>query len=273
MISIRYIGCYISHSHNFIFDIPEGHNCWLLILTHTPAIFYVKNEYIEFPTNCAVLYRPNQQIYYRASEDKYINDWIRFDTDEAYITATTLPCGIPFVVGDLAYCHNLFQLLTTEHALNNCYKNITIDNLLRVLMHKLLESQRYHYVSPLQKKLNELKMDIYFNPNRNWSVAQMAKRLNISAGYLEDIYKNTFGTNCMDEVIKCRINLAKKYLLYEHYTIAEIASLCGYRSTEHFYRQFKKQTGFTPNFFRTHPRQALQTKIDTVCNCTISNSD
>ncbi len=269
MISIKFIGCNAFHSDDFTFDIPEGHNCWLLILTHTPAIFYVKNEYIEYPMNCAVLYRPYQRIYYRASTDKYINDWIRFDTDEAYITSTTLPCGIPFVVGDSSYCHTLFQLLTAEHTLNNSYKNITIDNLLRVLMHKLLESQRFQYVSPLQKKLNELKMDIYFNPSMDWSVAKMAKRLNISIGYLEDIYKTTFGTNCMDEVIKCRINLAKKYLLYEHYTIAEIAALCGYRSTEHFYRQFKKQTGFTPNFFRTLPHQGLQPQINATCNYTI----
>jgi YesN/AraC family two-component response regulator len=86
----------------------------------------------------------------------------------------------------------------------------------------------------------------------------MAEKLNISVGYLEEIYKNTFGVTCMEDVISSRINLAKKYLLYDHYSIAEIVTLCGYRNIEHFFRQFKKITGITPNRFRNSPYQRIK---------------
>lgn len=66
---IRYVECDASHSEDFVFDIPEGHDCWLLLLTQTPAIFLVDNEFIEYPANCAVLYKPNQKIYYQACTD------------------------------------------------------------------------------------------------------------------------------------------------------------------------------------------------------------
>jgi AraC-like DNA-binding protein len=184
-----------------------------------------------------------------------MNDWIRFDTDETYVTTTPISCGVPFIVHDPNYCHKIYQLLSTEHILNNNYKEISIDNLLRVLFNKLLESYNYKQVSPLTKNLNELKMEIYRNPNKEWTVAKMADKLNISTGYLEDIYKNTFGITCMDDVINSRINLAKKYLLYEHKTLTEIATLCGYRNMEHFFRQFKKITGITPKSFRNSPYQ------------------
>jgi len=252
---IRYVDCDASHLDDFVFDIPEGHDCWLLLLTQTPAIFLVDNEYIEYPANCAVLYRPNQKIYYRACTDKYANDWIRFDTDEAYVTTSPIPNGVPFSIHDSSYCHKLYQLLVTEHILNNSYKDISIDNLLRVLFNKLLESYNCKQISILYKNLNELKIEIYHHPNKEWTVTNMAERLNISAGYLEEIYKNTFGITCIDDVINSRINLAKKYLLYDHYTIAEIVSLCGYRNMEHFFRQFKRITGVTPKCFRNSPYQ------------------
>jgi AraC-like DNA-binding protein len=255
MIHIRYVEYDTTHLDDFVFDIPEGHDCYLLVLTQTPAVFLVDNEFKEYPANCAVLFKPNQKIYYRACMDKYINDWIRFDTDETYVTTTPIISGVPFILHDPSYCHKLYQLLMTEHILNNNYKDISTDNLLRILFNKLLESYNYKHVSPLYKNINELKMEIYRNPNKEWTIAIMAKKLNISVGYLEDVYKSTFGVTCMDEVINSRINLAKKYLLYEHYTIAEIVTLCGYRNMEHFFRQFKKITGVTPNRFRNTPRQ------------------
>jgi AraC-type DNA-binding domain-containing proteins len=258
MIHIEYVEYDASHSADFVFDIPEGHDCWLLLLTQTPAVFLVDNDYREYPPHCAILYRPKQKIYYRACAERYANDWIRFYTDEAYVTTTPILCGVPFVIHDPSYCHKLYQLLVTEHILNNNFKDITIDNLLRILFNKLLESYNYKAVSPLIKNLNELKMEIYRSPDQGWTVSKMAERLNISIGYLEDIYKNTFGVTCMDDVINSRINLAKKYLLYDHYTIAEIVTLCGYRNIEHFFRQFKKITGVTPNRFRKSPYQVYK---------------
>ncbi|MDF2485081.1 MAG: AraC family transcriptional regulator [Herbinix sp.] len=253
---IRYVEYDATHSSDFIFDVPEGHDCWLLVLTKTPAIFLVDNDLREYPSNCAILYKPNHRIYYRACGEIYINDWIRFDTDETYVTTSPITSGEPFVIHDPSYCHKLYQLLVSEHILSNNYKEISIDNLLRILFNKLLESFHYKPVSPLYKNLNELKKEIYRQPNSQWTVSKMAEKLNISVGYLEEIYKNTFGVTCMDDVISSRINLAKKYLLYDHYTIAEIVTLCGYRNMEHFFRQFKKITGVTPNRFRNSPYQS-----------------
>lgn len=258
MNNIRYVEFDASHSGDFVFDIPKGHDCWLLVLTQTPAIFYVDNDYVEYPPNCAVLYKPNQKIYYQASSDKFINDWIRFDSDETYVTSTPIPFGVPFILRDPSYCHKIYQLLVNEHILDNDYKDISIDNLLRILFNKLLESYNYKYITPFYKDLTNIKMEIYRNPDKEWTIAMMADKLNISAGYLEKIYKKIFGITCMDDVIKSRINLAKKYLMYHHYTIIEIASLCGYRNIEHFYRQFKKITGVTPNAFRKSSSQTMK---------------
>jgi len=255
MIQIQYVEYNAEHDEDFVFNVPEGHKAWLVLLTKTPAIFLVEGKMKKYPPNCAVIFKPGQKIFYQACDGGYANDWIRFVTDESYIPVLPLPFGEPFIVHDPSFCHMLFQLLVTEHVFDNEYKCITIDNLMRILFNKLLESYNYKSISPLINGLNELKMNIYTNPEMNWTVTNMAKQLNVSKGYLELIYKETFGVTCIDDVINSRITLAKKYLLYDQYSITEIARKCGYKNVEHFYRQFKKYTGKTPSNYKKSMHQ------------------
>ena len=54
----------------------------------------------------------------------------------------------------------------------------------------------------------------------------------------------------MQDVIKNRIILAKDNLANTDYSIKKIANICGYSNTEHFSRQFKKETGMSPKQYR-----------------------
>jgi AraC-like DNA-binding protein len=252
MTNIFYVGCDATHTNDFIFDIPLGHDCWLLIITQTPALFWVNGEIKEYPAHSAILYHPHQKIYYRACAEKYINDWIRFDSTESYVTETTLPLGTPFSLDDPEYCHKIFQLLGTEHSFNKDYKESSVDYLLRTLFNKLLESCFHTGITPQYYNLLTLRTAIHNNPSNNWTVPNMANFIHISQGYLQTIYKNTFGISCMDDVIDSRIRLAKEYLLHRNSTIAEVAILSGYNNVEHFCRQFKQITGYTPGKFNNH---------------------
>ncbi|WP_274652121.1 helix-turn-helix transcriptional regulator [Paenibacillus humicola] len=252
MTNIFYVEYDAAHASSFVFDIPEGHDAWLLVMTQTPALFWVNGELKEYPAHSAILYRPQQKIYYRACAEAYVNDWIRFESDEAYVTETSLPFGVPFSLDDPEYCHKLFQLLVIEHSFNKDYKESSIDCLLRTLFNKLLESYFHEGITPQYYNLLNLRAAIYNNPGNRWTVPKMANFLRVSPGYLQTIYKKTFHISCMDDVINSRIRLAKEYLLHGTHTIAEVAFRCGYNNVEHFSRQFKQMTGFTPGKFHKH---------------------
>jgi len=250
MTNIYYVETDATHPNSFIFDIPNGHDCWLLVITHTPALFWINGEIEEYPKHSAILFQPHQKIYYRACEETYANDWIRFDTCESFVTETVLPRGVPFSINDPEYCHKLFQLLVTEHSFNKDLKESSIDYLLKIMFNKLIESYFQTEITPQYYSLIKLRTEIYNKPGNNWSVPVMSEYLHLSPGYLQTLYKNTFGISCIDDLIISRIRLAKEYLKYSSYTIAEVAFRCGYNNVEHFCRQFKQKTGFTPRNFR-----------------------
>lgn len=251
MVSIQNVDFDVSHKADFVYDLPSGQDAWLLILTHTPAIFLVDGAYVEYPSSCMALFRPGQQVFYRACRDSYCNDWVRFQSDDGYLTVSSPPCGVPLAVREPAYYHRLFQLLTAEYERGGAFKEIIIDKLMQVMIHKLGEAYNTKASPQMNQGIHWLKSEIYKRPDEQWTITRMGDMLNISTGYLESVYKCAFGVSCMEDVILSRIALAKKYLQNGNYSIAEIISLCGYRSSEHFYRQFKKVTGMTPRDFRT----------------------
>ncbi len=250
MTTIHYVESNMSHAGNLVVDVPVGYH-WLLVLTKTPAQFWVDEGLKTYPAHCAVIYRPNQKVYYRSCDDQFVNDWIRFETNEPYITESPLPTGVPFALIDPEYCGKLFELLVIEHNNQRDYKHSSLDCLLRTLFNKLLESY-FHGgdLTPQYHNLLRLRTAIQNHPGDDWSISKMAEYLQISSGYLQNIYKKTFGVSCMDDVINHRIRIAKEYLIHNTQSIAEISSRCGYQNVEHFSRQFKQITGHSPRNFQ-----------------------
>ncbi len=106
MNQIRYVEHNAAHPGGFAFDQPEGHDCWLLLLTHTPALFWVDGTWTRYPPGSAVLFAPGMKILYKACGELYENDWLRFDSDEAYVASFPVR-GVPFSVPDPQSVHRL----------------------------------------------------------------------------------------------------------------------------------------------------------------------
>ncbi|WP_151738043.1 helix-turn-helix transcriptional regulator [Paenibacillus tengchongensis] len=253
MAHIHFVESNTAHAGNFEIEVPVGYH-WLLVITRTPGQFWVNGAFRDYPAHSAILYRPSQKVHYRASAGQFINDWIRFEADEPYITESPLPLGVPFALNDPDYCHKLFELLVTEHNFNRDCKESSLDSLLRILFNKLWESYFQGSITPQYYKLLKLRTAIQNQPGGYWTVSGMADSLGISPGYLQNIYKKTFGISCMEDVISSRIRMAKEYLIHNAQSIAEVAFLCGYQNVEHFCRQFKQITGHTPRSYQKHAK-------------------
>lgn len=253
MIDILYSGYSYTHNEGIRFDTESGHagfDCWLLVFSHSPVYFPFENGMKLCPPETVILFpQDTHKFYFSPAGEPYTNDWIHFRTDENIVLDFPLK-ATPFTPSDSDYIHNLIKLISWEHQLNKSSSTPVISDLFHALISKLSSDVTVSNESPYRSQLVNLRKDILLHPEKNWTVQMMSDTLSISPAHLQLIYKNTFGTSCMNDVIKARIRMAQDKLLYSTDTISTVGEQCGYRNTEHFCRQFRKFTGLSPRQYR-----------------------
>ncbi|MBE9464016.1 AraC family transcriptional regulator [Dyadobacter subterraneus] len=82
-----------------------------------------------------------------------------------------------------------------------------------------------------------------------------AKRLNISASYLNEVVKQVTGFSASYWIQQQVIMEAKRVLFYTDYSVKEISSILGFEDQHYFSRFFKKGTGMSPMIFKQQYRK------------------
>lgn len=102
----------------------------------------------------------------------------------------------------------------------------------------------YSFQKLIKKTLPESKL-----------IKEYANDLRITPVHLNRICQVLVEKSALQVVHEYCITEAKKYLLYSSYSISEISYLLNFKDPAYFSRLFKKQTGFSPNLFRSNNNQ------------------
>lgn len=79
--------------------------------------------------------------------------------------------------------------------------------------------------------------------------------------YLSNLFSEVEGTTIEKYFINQRIEKVKELLVYDEFSLSEIAERLGYSSVAYLSNQFKKVTGFTPSYFKSlkeHKRKNIE---------------
>lgn len=228
---------------------PNGHPSYLLLLVKTSARFYIEGDWITTAPNVAFFFKPGQNHQYCANHSTYTNSWAHI-TSQQPLLGHHFPFGLPIELHNPADYYDLFHIICNEFYGSKPQRNSIIHNLLSALLSKIADEINTLEYPSLYYQLSSLRKEIYNHPENNWSASHISKKLDISTGYLHLLYRRFFNTTCINDVIKSRIQSATDLLRYTDLSIEDIAVQCGYHSTEHFIRQFKKEALITPGKYR-----------------------
>ncbi len=118
---------------------------------------------------------------------------------------------------------------------------------LRYLLESMAESR--------QKEMNGLisKVIKYIHSNyqKNISLDDAAKEVNLSYHYFSKFFKESMGKSFIDYLTEIRIESSKVLLKDAEFSIKEIGYRIGYSDPNYYCKTFKKVTGMTPTEYRT----------------------
>lgn len=263
MITVNLCGYDSMHKMAFNRSYPGGYEDYALLFIKTECFFEVNGKIKDFPPNTVMIYGVHSPVHYGCRNSHYNDDWIHFELhgeDANLLHELAIPVGRPFTLPFLGTLTDYVRLIVQEKLSAHSHSRQVTDSLMHALLYSLASqlqtvpdgnmSHKYYY------PMNELRMEILNAPYQKWDTPRLAQRLHLSISHFQHLYKQFFGTTCIQDIIQARIKHAQLYLCISEMSISSLASFCGYDNELHFMRQFKKQTGMTPSQYReSHRRQ------------------
>lgn len=88
------------------------------------------------------------------------------------------------------------------------------------------------------------------NFNRDLSLDEVSREVNISPYYFSKIFKDETGETFIEYLTQVRIAKAKDLLSHTNYSMKEICTMVGYADPNYFSRSFKKNVGVSPTEYK-----------------------
>lgn len=152
------------------------------------------------------------------------------------------------------YLNNLLEHIYEEHINQNNYSQEIIHSMLLILLNYVkritdnnsdtIKLSRPEEVTYQFENLILKKIDL------NYTIAQFAKELCLTPGYLSECVQKATGSTAKKALIDYKILKAKSLLKNSSWSIAEIADALGYSETTNFIKFFRKFQGVTPLVYR-----------------------
>lgn len=169
---------------------------------------------------------------------------------------TTVSIGLGTIINDLdsiKFSHR-YATLAAQYAFGNGEGKIVLYG--DIENSKVAASQNKDSIAG---KIQEY-VDNNFN-RQDFSADEIANEVELSLGYIRQIFKKEKGITLNDYIINKRIEMAKALLSTTDKTAKDIAEEVGYYDNRYFYTLFKKKIGMTTEEYRKLEGEAILDEV------------
>lgn len=121
---------------------------------------------------------------------------------------------------------------------------------LQALGFEIIDDRKSRLIEKIKSIIIQLVHYKDEKPATNLS-AIIAAELHYDYNYLSALFSEVEGITIEKYFIRQKIERVKELLVYNEYTLSEIADQLGYSSVAHLSSQFKQVTGLTPSHYKT----------------------
>lgn len=152
----------------------------------------------------------------------------------------------PLLVGETEQCRTVFESLRSENLADRCAANAGLQSLLHRWwaesggQHGSVESR---HAAAVRRLIDTMHRE----PDRSWSLAEMAGLAGMSVSSLRAAFQEATGASPASVRNSLRLAHAYERLRPGTRTVAEVAMELGFCDPFHFSKAFKRQFGFPPS--------------------------
>ncbi|MDZ4809904.1 MAG: AraC family transcriptional regulator [Bacteroidota bacterium] len=125
-----------------------------------------------------------------------------------------------------------------------------LDTSLKSVGFELIDDKKSQTIEKIKNVIIKLVHHSDHNIKTNLS-AFITSQIHQDYNYLSNLFSAIEGTTIEKYFITQRIERVKELIVYDEFTLSEIADQLGYSSVAYLSNQFKKITGFTPSYFKS----------------------
>ena len=247
----------IRKESDFLIDKAKGQKCYTLYAFKSAGLAKTKIGLNEINYGDCLLVSPDAPHYIWGKDEVLEYDAISFKGSDAtrLVSQVGLECNVVHKPLQTYFIDALLDKITKEFRAMDLLHERVISLTLDELLTKLVRFSKQDFVLSMpdhSQKLRDLRSEVHEDFAKPWTIGQMASMMGLSASRFASLYKQEFGASPTEDLIRTRINQAKKMLSATKVSVKQVSLACGFESVHYFHRAFKRRLNITPKHYQNH---------------------
>ena len=238
-------------------DTQKGVGSYSLFVFKSSGLIKTSIGLSDFNPGDCILIDPTFPHYIKCKHHDIEYDSISFKGSDATRLIQQIGIELNVIVTPLQtyFIDSILDKIIKECRASDLLWERVVSSCMDELLSKIFRFSKQDFVLSMPdhaQKLRDLRSEVHESFSKPWTIGQMAGKMGLSPSRFASLYKKEFNTSPTEDLIRTRIDQAKKMLSTTKVSVKQVSVACGFESVHYFHRAFKKRNNITPKHYQNH---------------------